>query len=167
MSTDESRTRRREKQRASAKRWRDENPERAREVARRYYFANKEKRLEALRRYLQKPEAREKQRIRNNRWTSLNPDKIRDKNLRMKYGITLVEKQAMLEAQGGKRALCKTSDPGKHEWATDHDHATKKVRGILCHPCNHLVGRLGDNATSVKLNCERMLDYLALSGDVP
>lgn len=55
-------------------------------------------------------------------------------------------RQAILEQQGGKCALCGTSDA---EWHLDHDHrccGTKDlcrdcIRGVLCAPCN--MQRLG------------------------
>lgn len=63
-------------------------------------------------------------------------------NLRNNYGMTVDQYDAMLVAQGGVCAICglpqkggKTSSVNLH---VDHDHATSKIRGLLCH--NHNVG---------------------------
>jgi len=50
-----------------------------------------------------------------------------------RYRITVIEWEAMLAAQGGLCAICR--QPMRRP-VTDHDHASGKVRGILCHPCN-------------------------------
>lgn len=56
----------------------------------------------------------------------------------------------MLRAQGGTCAICyealKDACPTAAEpAAVDHDHETGRVRGILCHRCNHALGHLRDS----------------------
>lgn len=46
-------------------------------------------------------------------------------------------------AQGGNCAICLT--PPKRWFAIDHDHATGKVRGLLCTNCNTGIGMLKDD----------------------
>jgi hypothetical protein len=47
----------------------------------------------------------------------------------------------MYTAQDGCCKLCKQPTPYS-EIHTDHDHATGKVRGLLCRNCNYLLGKL-------------------------
>ncbi len=44
---------------------------------------------------------------------------------------------AMLEAQQGKCAICGRDDV---PLVVDHNHATGKVRGMLCNQCNTMIG---------------------------
>jgi hypothetical protein len=74
-----------------------------------------------------------------------NPEATRNIALKTKYGITLLEKDAMLRAQGSVCAICKTDTPTKKGWHVDHCHTTQKVRGVLCHHCNSLLGNARDN----------------------
>jgi hypothetical protein len=50
-------------------------------------------------------------------------------------GVTDEEYAVMLEAQGGGCAIC-GAKPKTRRLHVDHDHATGKVRGLLCHRCN-------------------------------
>jgi hypothetical protein len=50
-------------------------------------------------------------------------------------GVTDAEYARLLEAQGGHCALCPNT-PKTRRLHVDHDHATGKVRGLLCHRCN-------------------------------
>lgn len=65
------------------------------------------------------------------------PERIRDTDLRMRYGITIADYQAMYERQGGKCAICGTSE---EKLVVDHNHKTGKVRELLCHLCNAMIG---------------------------
>lgn len=73
----------------------------------------------------------------------------RERRIRSTYGITLDEFDQLLADQGGVCAICGGMPPaveGKHgQWNVDHDHATGRVRGILCSPCNIGIGQLGDS----------------------
>lgn len=60
-----------------------------------------------------------------------------------KYGITTEQYTTILEKQKNVCAICK-----KGSWrnlAVDHCHKTNKVRGLLCHKCNALLGYANDS----------------------
>ncbi len=72
----------------------------------------------------------------------------RDYFLRTRYGVTEVEWNELFEKQGRRCAICRSDEPkSKVGWHTDHDHATKKIRGILCENCNRGLGMYGDDIT--------------------
>ena len=58
-------------------------------------------------------------------------------------GITLEQRRALFEAQGKSCAICGISGDGIM-WDTDHDHVTGKFRGVLCKPCNRMLGHCKD-----------------------
>lgn len=61
------------------------------------------------------------------------------------YGITGDDYEALLKLQGGKCAICRAR-PISKRLATDHDHKTGDVRGLLCGRCNHdLMGSAWDS----------------------
>lgn len=66
-------------------------------------------------------------------------------HLKRKYGLTTSEWEEIFEAQDRCCAICKRKNPDGKHWHTDHCHTTGKVRGILCHSCNHLLGKAFDN----------------------
>lgn len=66
------------------------------------------------------------------------------------YGITPDEYFQMLSAQGGGCAICgRAPQPGK-VLCVDHNHQTNKVRGLLCHGCNHALGCFGDTVEGLR-----------------
>lgn len=73
-------------------------------------------------------------------------EKAKRRHLERKYGITQADWDAMYAAQGGVCAVCKIPGRvGKHgKLAVDHCHATGRVRGLLCTPCNISIGILGE-----------------------
>ena len=47
--------------------------------------------------------------------------------------------EELLEAQGGKCALCPRKPTPKRRLDMDHNHINYKLRGLLCVPCNRAV----------------------------
>jgi hypothetical protein len=72
---------------------------------------------------------------------------IRNYHLIRDYGITLEEYKSLISSQNSTCAICLTTEPGGRHgtWYLDHDHQTKKVRGVLCHHCNVGLGHFKDN----------------------
>jgi hypothetical protein len=74
----------------------------------------------------------------------------KDHDLRKNFDITLADYTQMAVTQGGKCAICNCEETavrgGKAKaLAVDHDHATGKIRGLLCSACNTAMGKLKDN----------------------
>jgi hypothetical protein len=67
---------------------------------------------------------------------------------------------AMVSEQDGYCALCGTDLLGK-KWAVDHNHETKKVRGIVCYNCNVGLGKLGGTIRML----EAAIAYLRRNGE--
>lgn len=61
------------------------------------------------------------------------------------YGLTEADVAAMLEAQDGLCAICRTA-AAVH---VDHDHATGAVRGMLCFRCNAALGQFDEDAETL------------------
>ena len=57
------------------------------------------------------------------------------------HGITVIERETMLRAQGGICAICGAPENGR-PLSVDHDHATGHIRGLLCIKCNAALERL-------------------------
>lgn len=53
----------------------------------------------------------------------------------VQLGVTDDDYARMLAAQDGHCALCPAT-PKTRRFSVDHDHATGRVRGLLCHRCN-------------------------------
>lgn len=64
----------------------------------------------------------------------------RNYHLRRRYGITSDHFDQMLVEQDGLCAICREA-PAEH---VDHDHATLRVRGLLCFNCNGALGQFRD-----------------------
>ena len=68
----------------------------------------------------------------------------RNARLLREYGTSLQEIEALVQAQHGKCAGCQ-EQLSKKQAHVDHDHATGKVRGVLCSQCNRALGLLLDS----------------------
>jgi hypothetical protein len=69
-----------------------------------------------------------------------------------KYDITPSQYIDLFMEQGGVCAVCQkpeehvSSKNGRTQrLSVDHDHVTGKVRGLLCHACNVMLGYAKDN----------------------
>ena len=106
---------------------------------------------------------KECKRINTNTWRTQNPEKtkalidssnrkrrengkFKDWYLRKNYKITLEEYNSILRKQKYCCAICEiTHEEYKKTFHIDHDHKTDKIRGLLCYPCNALLGYSKDN----------------------
>lgn len=110
-----------DKARAQGKKWRAGNPERKKELSVQW------------------------------KATAIGRASIRNGYLRRAFGISLAEYTAMAVKQGGVCAICAQLETRKDRsgnvcpLSVDHDHATGKVRGLLCDACNNAIGRLNDD----------------------
>jgi hypothetical protein len=77
-------------------------------------------------------------------------------HLRRKFGITPEVYDRMLAEQGGRCAICKRRPTKGVSLHVDHEHRTKRVRGLLCFRCNNALGDFGDRADLLV----HALDYL-------
>lgn len=68
-------------------------------------------------------------------------------NLKRLYGISEHDYDEMLREQDGKCASCRSADPRHNSgrFVVDHDHRTGEIRGLLCGPCNIILGLAQDD----------------------
>jgi hypothetical protein len=95
-----------------------------------------------------------------------NPrEKYRKQELNKNYGITLDVRDDLFEKQDGKCAICLSpSERAGGRWnilCVDHDHATGKIRGLLCDGCNKGLGHFADNPQRL----EQAIKYLLKGRD--
>ena len=100
---------------AKSKAWREANPERSKENRRNNYLLNKKANIEYA------------------TWYSL----------KRKFNLSKEEYLSKLSEQENVCAICgKTCTKSL---AVDHNHETKKVRGLLCNNCNRGIGHLKED----------------------
>jgi Recombination endonuclease VII len=83
-------------------------------------------------------------------YKSENQEKVKDFErwaaIKYKYDLTKEAWETLFDGQGQRCAMCGSDDPrSKYGWKTDHCHETGKVRGILCHQCNVMLGNAEDD----------------------
>ena len=85
-------------------------------------------------------------------WRHKNRHKVTAYTRKWRYGISQEEFDKLFENQGKKCAVCGNNESGKC-WCVDHDHSccgqvracSKCIRGIICTPCNLMLGGARDN----------------------
>ena len=88
-------------------------------------------------------------------WRKANPERSvelgRASKLRRHYDISLKQRDAMHSAQQGRCAIC-GNEIAQRGGAThvDHDHATGKVRALLCRTCNGGLGLFKDSEANLR-----------------
>lgn len=74
------------------------------------------------------------------KWIARNPTRWARIMLRRRlklHGLSIDQYVALLKSQRGRCAICRVK---LDESCVDHCHKTSRVRGILCHHCNKLLG---------------------------
>ena len=99
-------------------------------------------------------------------WRDKNKEKRQLYDLRqiaMRYGMGKSEFFAMLASQQGLCRICTRAEViSGRRLSVDHDHVSRRVRGLLCSNCNLGIGYFFDNPTLLR----RAADYLEHSTDV-
>lgn len=86
-----------------------------------------------------------------NRWRKNNLEHANDLDRLRSYGLPKGRYKQILKIQKGCCAICKTNSPApKKTFCVDHCHKTGKVRGLLCHRCNTMIGHAKDNIQTLK-----------------
>ncbi len=97
-----------------------------------------------------------------------NTDQSRAAKFKKEYGITVQQYEEMVTAQNGVCYLCGHRDTrtiwGKMpRLSVDHDHATGKVRKLLCFDCNQGIGLFKEDIGLL----QRVIKYLVDHRDPP
>jgi 5-methylcytosine-specific restriction endonuclease McrA len=81
------------------------------------------------------------------RYRASKPEVAKRARLKCVYGLTLEEFVEMYSMQDGRCLICGRAFAGQFDplLHVDHDHATGRVRGLLCHVCNKGLGFFGES----------------------
>ena len=108
-----------------------------------YYEAHRDERIKYQEKYVHENKHIRKEWEHNDRIK--NPRKYHDRQIRVKYGLTYEQLVQMYVFQDGCCAICKEKFKNRKSLTVDHNHTTKRVRGLLCHNCNRGLGHFKDN----------------------
>jgi len=123
--------------------WAKANPERWREYKRQWQTQNSEKAKAYRKKWNDANPEKRRAAARKNYW--VDPEKHRTYDRRKRHKIEPSDFLVMMTAQDGKCAGCQTLlTPGRGTHV-DHNHATGKIRGLLCRGCNHALGNVADS----------------------
>lgn len=64
-----------------------------------------------------------------------------------RYGLEHGDYQRLYDFQGGHCAICQRATGKSRRLPVDHDHKTGAVRGLLCGPCNDMLGHSRDSVS--------------------
>lgn len=74
-----------------------------------------------------------------------NREVERKRHLKRTYGLSLEDYAVILVAQQGGCAICGDLPARGTVLHVDHDHSTGRIRGLLCQPCNTMLGGARDS----------------------
>lgn len=81
-----------------------------------------------------------------------------EKRVQVVYGLGPGDYDRLYQAQGGTCAICNRANGATRKLSVDHNHATDEVRGLLCRPCNDMLGHARDDPNFFG----RAMNYLVL-----
>lgn len=140
------------------KEWRNKNKEYLKEYNKKWYKNNKKRALKWAREYRIKN--RKIILLKNKKYREINKLKLSKQRISNRYNISIKEYEFLLKSQKNKCAICGISqNKCLKKLGVDHDHSTKKVRGLLCGNCNRALGLFKDSISSL----EEAIKYLQKS----
>jgi hypothetical protein len=86
-------------------------------------------------------------------WHRRNPRRRKHYLIKGRYGLTIDDFEAIVEAQDGRCAVCLRvfdPDPQKRDMQIDHNHETGVMRGVVCARCNAILGRVDRDVEVLK-----------------
>lgn len=98
----------------------------------------------------------ERARQRSRAFEARHPNRSKHYMLKHHYGLTRNEFDAILKGQNNLCKLCQLPFATDEMPHVDHDHKTKKVRGLLHRKCNIAIGMFNDDSAL----CRLAADYL-------
>ena len=137
-----------EKTKEQRKKYRELNKESIKIRQQEWYEKNKE-RILFLRKenyQLNKEEIKKRQEAYRNK--PLSKERARNNNLMRQFGIDINGYNQILESQNYTCAICGSNETGSahtQHFSVDHCHKTGKIRGLLCKPCNIMLGESQDD----------------------
>ena len=81
---------------------------------------------------------------------------VRKYDLKRRFNLSVEEYDLLLKKQNGVCAICNTTVLDKN-LAVDHNHKNGIIRGLLCIPCNLLIGNAKENK-NILLNAVKYLE---------
>lgn len=77
-------------------------------------------------------------------------------SIRKLYGLTQQEYEQMVAEHNNRCAICNVVQEQARGLHVDHCHKSGRVRGLLCHKCNKVLGNFQDDPSIL----ERAIEYL-------
>lgn len=115
--------------------------EKCKEAQKKYRQSEKGKKV--YKKYRQSKKGKEKCKEINKKYRQ--SEKGRNFRLKHRYNSSIEEFNLLYQKQEGKCVICQK--PFIKTPQIDHDRRTSKIRGLLCMPCNILLGHAKDNST--------------------
>jgi len=128
--------------------WVEENADRVKANHQAYHKVNRVRRLKLMKKYAKSHRTQRRvYLVRYSREQRATLSRSRRKqHLRRRFGITLEDFDRMVSEQKGLCALCsKTLSTEKRHPHVDHDHTTGRIRGVVHHNCNLVLGHAKDS----------------------
>lgn len=92
----------------------------------------------------------------HNQYRKLSKAGGHERRVQKTYGLAPGEYGQIYLHQGQLCAICQRATGRTRNLSVDHDHKTGLVRGLLCRPCNDLLGHIRDDLDTAY----RVLRYL-------
>lgn len=97
-------------------------------------------------------------------WIKIHPKNATNYWLKNRYGITVDQKEQMRIQQDNKCAICGMTFIESKFIHVDHDHSSGKVRSLLCHGCNLMIGYGKESIATLKRACEYLEKWSSYRG---